>query len=61
MKIKRIAANVKSIPVDVLLQRGLGVAGSNGELTNDLLNLRTRIANFGRGQLNEELKRQGVL
>ena len=28
------------------------------ELSNDLFNRRTRIANFGRGQLNKELKKQ---
>lgn len=38
----------------------LGLGSSIAELTNDLINIRTRIANFGRGQVNEELRRQGV-
>ena len=42
----------------IVLKSGLGIHGSVPELRNELLNLRERIANFGRGQLNDELGRQ---
>lgn len=38
-----------------------GLDQSSRVLSNDLLNLRTKIANFGRAQLNEELKRSVVM
>ena len=36
-----------------------GFFGYGRKLRGELLNRRERIANFGRGQVNEELKRQG--
>ncbi len=41
-----------------LLEAGLGLDGSLAGVSNDLLNLRNRAANFGRGQVNSELIRQ---
>lgn len=41
-----------------VLDNGTGLGSSIMELGNDLINIRTRIMNFGRGQVNEELKRQ---
>lgn len=56
--IARITRKIRVESEDVL-RSGLGLFGSTPELRSELLNIRTRIANFGRGQLNEELKRQG--
>lgn len=56
--IERIRQKVQAEGTRVL-QGGLGLFGSLNELRNELLNLRTRIANFGRGQLHDELARQG--
>lgn len=50
--------SVNNTPSNII--GSLGIGASIAELTNDLVNLRTRIANFGRGQVNEELKRQEV-
>ena len=61
MAIQRIATAARGTAPEILITRGFGIRGSLGELSNDLINLRTRIANFGRGQLNQELKRQGIL
>lgn len=36
-----------------------GFFGYGRRLRGELMNRRERIANFGRGQVNEELKRQG--
>jgi len=58
MAIEKIAQVAKTTPPEILLKAGLGINGSLRELSNDLLNIRTRIANFGRGQLNEEIRRQ---
>lgn len=41
-----------------VLTSGLNLYGAIPELRNDLLNIRSGISNFGRGQVNEELKRQ---
>ena len=55
--IQRIAAKVRVEGASVL-QSGLPVYGSIPELRNALLTIRVRIANFGRGQVTEEIKRQ---
>ena len=61
MAIQRIAEVARKTAPEILATAGLGIRGSLGELSNDLINLRNRIANFGRGQVNEELKRQGII
>ena len=59
MAIEKIA---QRIVVDgaagIIRQGSVGLAGSLPPLMSDLLNIRTRIANFGRGQVDEEFKRQ---
>lgn len=57
MTIDRISQQIR-VGGDRLLSSTVKAGGSLAELTNDLLNIRMRISNFGRGQLNEELKRQ---
>lgn len=56
--IQRIAERLRLDGPERALERGVGIGPGLAPLANDLFNLRTRIANFGRGQLNEELKRQ---
>jgi len=57
-KIKRMVAD----GLDAKQLQGLnedGFFGYGRRLRAELLNRRERIMNFGRGQVNEELKRQG--
>ena len=59
MAIEKVAARVRLDGATRVLHNGLGLRGEALMiLSNDLYNLRHRIANFGRGQVNEELKRQ---
>lgn len=58
MAIEKIAQKLQIAPAQAVIDHGLGLNGSLAELSNDLMNIRTRIANFGRGQVTEELKRQ---
>ena len=55
MAIERIEETVKTSSASLILATGLGL--NTVELSNDLLNIRTRIANFGRGQVTAELGR----
>jgi len=58
MMIEKIAHRLVVDTPKNMLDHGIGVASSLPELRNDLLNIRTRIANFGRGQVTAELTRQ---
>ena len=58
MAIEKIGQRLRITPAQAVVDHGLGLHSSMAELSNDLLNIRTRIANFGRGQVTEELKRQ---
>ena len=57
MKIDQIRERLLTEGPEGILSGGLNL-GALGELRNDLVNRRSRIANFGRGQVNQELKRQ---
>ena len=57
MAIQNIRKQIQTSTSEDALTTGIKV-GAVSELSNDLINLRTRIANFGRGQLNQELQRQ---
>jgi hypothetical protein len=43
-----------------VIDKGLVSLPRLRQLRNDLMNLRGRMANFGRGQVADELKRQGA-
>jgi hypothetical protein len=58
MSIEKITQKLKTLPAQSVVDGGLGLSASQAELSNDLLNIRSRITNFGRGQVTEELKRQ---
>lgn len=59
MAIDKIGDRIRIDSGASLIRDGsVGLAGSLPPLLSDLLNIRERIANFGRGQVNEELKRQ---
>lgn len=57
MKIDEIRERLTAEGPEGILAGGLNL-DRIGELKNDLVNRRGRIANFGRGQVNQELKRQ---
>ena len=54
----RIKKSILNDDGDEIIANGVGLDSLKSKLSNDLVNLRTRTANFGRGQLNQELKRQ---
>jgi hypothetical protein len=56
--IEKILSSIKLDAGKKILEDGLDVKGGLAELKSDLVNIRTRIANFGRGQVTDEIKRQ---
>jgi hypothetical protein len=58
MTIEKIAGRVRVDGAAKVIEGGVRISGSLLALRSDLLNIRERIANFGRGQVNEEMKRQ---
>ena len=58
--IARVKAAARKDDGAGIIANGLEFEGESSKktLSNDLINLRTKTANFGRGQLNKELKRQ---
>lgn len=56
--IEKIAERVRVDNGARVIETGIVPTGGLMELKADLFNLRTRIANFGRGEVAAELKRQ---